>query len=144
MGTLFTMSAEKDDQNQAQEEDATELQFPKEFENAETLLNSEVFMLLEHRRAQNENADEDTEMNEVFIKTLAYTERFSRFRNRETIAQVRGLLSKKKLHKFELASLANLCPETAEEARKLVPSLEGRFDDEDLQQILDEIKTHRS
>ena len=27
----------------------------------------------------------------------------------------------KKLHKFELASLANLCPESADEAKALVP-----------------------
>ena len=32
-----------------------------------------------------------------------------------------SLLSKKKLHKFELACLANACPETAEEARSLIP-----------------------
>lgn len=61
-----------------------------EFEAAETLLNSEVFMLLEHRKAQNENADDDQEMSDVFMKTLNYTQRFSRFKNRETIAQVRG------------------------------------------------------
>ena len=33
----------------------------------------------------------------------------------------------KKLHKFELAALANLCPESPEEARSLIPSLEGRL-----------------
>lgn len=27
----------------------------------------------------------------------------------------------KKLHKFELAALANLCPENAEEAKSLIP-----------------------
>ena len=32
-----------------------------------------------------------------------------------------SLLSKKNLHKFELACLANLCPETAEEAKALIP-----------------------
>ena len=32
-----------------------------------------------------------------------------------------SLLGKKKLHKFELACLANLCPETAEEAKALIP-----------------------
>mgnify|MGYP001464979184 CR=1 FL=1 len=41
--------------------------------------------------------------------------RFSKFRNRETIASIRTLLMQKKLHKFELAALANLCPESAEE-----------------------------
>jgi hypothetical protein len=30
-------------------------------------------------------------------------------------------LMQKTLHKFELAALANLCPETAEEAKALVP-----------------------
>ena len=32
-----------------------------------------------------------------------------------------SLLSKKKLHKFELVCLANLCPDTAEEAKALIP-----------------------
>jgi len=37
-----------------------------------------------------------------------------------------------------------LCPETAEEAKSLIPSVEGRFEDEELQQCLDDIKTKRS
>ena len=61
-----------------------------EFEHAETLLNSEVRMLLEHRKQQNEAQEEEQELSEVFMKTLNYTERFSRFKNRETIADVRG------------------------------------------------------
>lgn len=47
------------------EEDASQLSFPPEFENAETLLNSEVQMLLEHRKSQNENADDEQELSEV-------------------------------------------------------------------------------
>ncbi|XP_071840294.1 DNA-directed RNA polymerase II subunit RPB4-like [Apostichopus japonicus] len=129
---------------QQQEEDATELKFPKEFENAETLLNSEVKMLLEHRKQQNESQEEEQELSEVFMKTLNYTERFSRFKNRETIADVRALLQQQDLHKFELASLANLCPESAEEAKALIPSLEAKFEDKDLQDILDNIQTKRS
>uniref|UniRef100_A0A9L0R3I5 RNA polymerase II subunit D n=1 Tax=Equus caballus TaxID=9796 RepID=A0A9L0R3I5_HORSE len=82
------------------------------FETAETLLNSEVHMLLEHRKQQNESAEDEQELSEVFMKTLNYTARFSRFKNRETIASVR--------------------------------SLEGRFEDEELQQILDDIQTKRS
>lgn len=62
--------------------------FP-EFENAETLLNSEVHMLLEHRKQQNESAEDEQELSEVFMKTLNYTARFSRFKNRETITAVR-------------------------------------------------------
>ena len=125
---------------QQQDEDAAELTFPKvskykreiiyffnltqffqEFENAETLLISEVHMLLEHRKQQNEQAEDEQELSEVFMKTLNYTQRFAKFRNRETIASIRSLLMSKKLHKFELAALANLCPESPEEARSLIP-----------------------
>lgn len=55
-----------------------------------------------------------------------------------------SLLCQKKLHKFELAALGNLCPDGAEEAKALIPSLEGRFEDEELRQILDDIGTKRS
>ncbi|XP_022908415.1 DNA-directed RNA polymerase II subunit Rpb4-like isoform X2 [Onthophagus taurus] len=126
------------------EEDAADLQFPKEFENAETLLISEVHMLLEHRKAQNESAEDEQEFSDVFMKTLTYTDRFRKFKNKEVISAVRNLLSQKKLHKFELAAIANLCPETAEEAKSLIPSLEGRFEDEDLQALLEDIQTKRS
>uniref|UniRef100_T1J3Q6 DNA-directed RNA polymerase II subunit RPB4 n=1 Tax=Strigamia maritima TaxID=126957 RepID=T1J3Q6_STRMM len=138
--------ASKSSQVQAEqtEEDASELQFPKEFENAETLLISEVHMLLDHRKTQNESAEEEQELSDVFMKTLNYTQRFSRFKNRETISAVRSLLTQKKLHKFELAQLANLCPDNPEEAKALVPSLEGRFEEDELSQILDDIQTKRS
>lgn len=78
-------------------------------------------MLLEHRKQQNEQAEDEQELSEVFMKTLNYTQRFAKFRNRETIASIRSLLMSKKLHKFELAALANLCPESPEEARSLIP-----------------------
>ena len=60
-----------------------------EFENAETLLISEVHMLLDHRKVQNEQAEDEQELSDVFMKTLNYTQRFSKFKNRETIASVR-------------------------------------------------------
>lgn len=69
------------------------------------------------------------------------------------------MLTAKRLHRFEIAALANLCPETADEAKgilletnhrvsylflALIPSLEGRFPDEELQQMLDDMATQRS
>lgn len=60
-----------------------------EFESAETLLISEVHMLLEHRKAQNESAEDEQEFSDVFMKTLTYTDRFRKFKNKETIAAVR-------------------------------------------------------
>jgi len=38
-----------------------------------------------------------------------------------------SLLVQKKLHKFELATLANLCPETSEEAKALIPRFVAIF-----------------
>ncbi|CAH1723841.1 DNA-directed RNA polymerase II subunit Rpb4-like [Aphis gossypii] len=130
--------------NTAVDEDAALLQFPKEFENAETLLISEVNMLLKFRKNQNESAEEEQEFSEVFNKTLTYTEQCSKFKNKETIVAVRNLLASKKLHKFELASIGNLCPQLADEAKSLIPSLEDRFDDDELQQILDDIQAKLS
>ena len=132
----------------AAEENAAELQFPKEFESSETktLLISEVHILLEHRKQQNESAEEEQEFSEVFMKTLNYTQRFAKFKNMDNIASVRQLLTNKKIHKFEMAQLANLCPENPEEAKSLIPSLEaeGRFTDDELATILDDIQTKRS
>ncbi len=75
------------------EEDASELRFPKEFEQAgcDALMISEVFLLLDHRRKQSETKDDiDDELGEVFVKTLDYCRRLSKFKSRETIRAVRG------------------------------------------------------
>jgi len=127
-----------------QEEDATDLQFPKEFENAETLLISEVHKLLMYRKKTNENQEEEQELNERFTKTLNYCVRFSKFENRMTIKAIRTMLTQKKFHKFEAAAIANLCPETPEEAKALIPSLASRFDDEELRVFLEDMATQRS
>ena len=80
-------------------------------------------------------------MSNVFSKTLSYTQCFSKFTNQETISEVRKILTQKKLHKFEIAMMANLCPTSVEEARVLIPSLEGRYDDEELKQLLDDLNS---
>lgn len=49
-------------------------------------------MLLDHRKRQNESADEEQEFSEVFMKTYAYTDSFRKFKNKETIAAVRRLV----------------------------------------------------
>lgn len=46
-------------------------------------------MLLAHRKAQNEKAEDEQELSEVFVKTFAYTDHFRKFRNRETIQSIR-------------------------------------------------------
>ncbi|VDM81679.1 unnamed protein product, partial [Strongylus vulgaris] len=80
----------------------------------------------------------------VFIKTLNYARRLSRFKNRETIKAVRAIFSQKPLHKFEVAQIVNLCPESAEEAKALIPSLENKLEDDDLDEILRDLHSRRS
>ncbi|VDP21466.1 unnamed protein product [Soboliphyme baturini] len=94
------------------------------FENAETLFISEVYLLLECRRHQSESMDDNFYMSEFVMKTFDYTQEIGKFKNRDTIRALRQLLSAKNLHKFEIAQLANLCPETAEEAKALIPRYE--------------------
>jgi DNA-directed RNA polymerase subunit F len=48
------------------------------------------------------------------------------------------VLERYPLHSFEAAQIANLCPETAEEARTLIPSLRGQ-DEHQLQALLDDL-----
>lgn len=120
-----------------EEEDAATLKFPKEFESAETLTISEVLKILESRKEQSDKTDSGQKLNEVFVKTLEHCKTFNRLGdNKERIHAVRRILQSKKLHKFELAQLANLLPDEAEEARTLIPSLEHNFQDEELTEIL--------
>lgn len=120
-----------------EEEDAALLKFPKEFENAETLTISEVLKILENRQEQTDKTDSGQKLNEVFIKTLDHCKTFNKLgENKEKIHAVRRMLQTKRLHKFELAQLANLCPDSAEEARTFIPSLENNFQDEELTEIL--------
>lgn len=88
--------------------------------------------------------------NNYFQKSLNYTKRFLKFESEKTIREVRSILhavqwkmtdnreapnkeqksasnidvSNTCLHKFEIAAIANLCPQTAEEARSLIPTLD--------------------
>ncbi|KAA3674819.1 DNA-directed RNA polymerase II subunit RPB4 [Paragonimus westermani] len=122
-------------------------------EKMQTILNrlSDVVGLYHVRFApsekeQNESATvHELELAPAFTKTLNYATQFSKFNNRETIESVRSLLSQKRFHGFELAAIANLLPDSAEECKALIPSLDSsRFTEEDLQQLLDEIQSKRS
>lgn len=51
---------------------------------------SEVYLLLSHRKEQNELKDDIDEMNEKFLLTMDYTQRFAKFKKRELVRAVRG------------------------------------------------------
>lgn len=56
-----------------------------------------------------------------FEKTLTYVNHLSPLTNPETIKEARKILSSTALEPFEIAQLANLLPERAEEAKTLIP-----------------------
>lgn len=144
-----------------EQEDAADLKFGDDFLDgkAKPLFNAEVFFLLE---AQKETEQEDEDMmdrssSEMFQKTLMYCQKFSNFKTKDAARDVRRALENKQLFRdWEIACLANLCPDQWEEARYLIRSLDGRtelpgkgivrdkLDDSLLQDILDEINVLKS
>ncbi|KNZ62723.1 DNA-directed RNA polymerase II subunit D [Puccinia sorghi] len=114
-----------------QEEDASQLKLGKDvgsiiiimtrsisdFDMAGCLSISEVKLLLE-QRAQ----PADTASVKVYKKTHEYVNQFARFNSTDSAQAARQILSKDtNLKPFELAQLASLCPEEAEEAKSLIP-----------------------
>lgn len=94
-------------------------------------------------------------------KTLDYLEVFARFKDEENIKAVERLLnSHTELEMFERSQLGmfprivsivfadtgtgSLCCDNAEEAKSLIPSLQNKISDGDLQELLDELTKLRN
>lgn len=111
-----------------------------DFQDVDTLTLSEAALVLNalvsKRRADRKNVNE----TEMLGATLKYLDNFARFTQKENVEAVERLLSAHKdLAKFERAQLGSLCCENADEAKTLIPSLQDKIKDEDLQDLLDEI-----
>ncbi|KAL0784181.1 hypothetical protein Bca101_000426 [Brassica carinata] len=108
-----------------EEENDAELKIGDEFLKAKCLMNCEVSLILEHKYEQLQQVSEDpmNQVSQVFEKSLQ-------------------ILSRHQLTEFELCVLGNLCPETAEEAVAMVPSLKtkGRaHSDEAIEKMLNDL-----
>ncbi|KAH8820295.1 HRDC-like protein [Xylogone sp. PMI_703] len=124
---------------QGDEEAAAELKLG-EFQDVDALTHSEAALvinaLVAKRRMDRKNVNE----TEMLLKTTEYLDHFARFKRKENVEAVERLLSAhKELAKFERAQLGSLCCDTAEEAKTLIPSLQDKISDDDLQELLDEI-----
>ena len=79
-------------------------------------------------------------MERVLTKTIDYLDAFARFKQKENVEAVERLLnSQHQLSKFERAALGSLCPEGIEEAKTLIPSLQDKIGDDELQELLEEM-----
>jgi len=125
-----------------EDEDAAELKLGPDFTESLCILNSEAAILLEFSQQTHESTESETELSSVFLKTLVYVKRFSKYKNKTAVKEVRSLLTKKGLEEYEIASLSNLCPESCEEAKVLIPSLAKKFTDEELDSILNDLKNY--
>ncbi|KAI5969381.1 RPB4 [Candida margitis] len=88
--------------------------------------------------------------NEVIHKTLNYLTNFARFKNRSSCETVEKLLNDfnehctEYLHPFEIAQLGTLECEDAEEAKSLIPSLQNKVSDVQLQSLLTELRKYQT
>ncbi|KAK3618692.1 RNA polymerase B [Elasticomyces elasticus] len=133
------------------DEEATSTLRLGEMDNTPCLSVAECHELLS-RLAEKENRSNPggKANSDVYLKTREYVGIFARFKDSKTVTQV-DVISSALLGKgerggvtaFERAQLATLCCDTAEEARTLIPSLEGKLDDETLQGVLDDMSKLR-
>lgn len=88
---------------------------------------------------------DDPQPPAMTVKAMEYAARFATNKNRDTLVKMREMLAKHHLTEVELGLVANLSVETADEARKLVPTLDDheRFTDEQLDSMLKELATYR-
>ena len=128
-----------------EEEDASELKLGHDFVKAKCLMNAEVAIVLQRKYEQLQQLADDpsAQISQVFEKSLQYVKRVSRYSNPDAVKQVREVLTRNQLHEFELCVIGNLCPDTMEEAKALVPSItkRGRMDDDSIETMLTDLAT---
>ncbi|KAI3930715.1 hypothetical protein MKX01_037161 [Papaver californicum] len=130
--------------SEQEEENAAELKLGEEFLKAKCLMNCEVALILDRKydQLQAMSSDPMSQISQVFEKSQQYVKRFSRYRKADAVRQVREILSRYQLAEFELCVLGNLCPETADEAKAMVPSIttkERGCTDENIEKMLGDL-----
>eukprot|EP00003_Mantamonas_plastica_P027341 TRINITY_DN5846_c0_g2_i4.p1 TRINITY_DN5846_c0_g2~~TRINITY_DN5846_c0_g2_i4.p1 ORF type:complete len:139 (-),score=35.23 TRINITY_DN5846_c0_g2_i4:426-818(-) len=121
----------------AEQEDAATLNLGEEFQDAEqTLCTSELYFLLSKINGDREGKGEA--VNKTLTDTLQYATDFNRFSSVAQTENIRNILSNHDLEPFEISSIMNLLPESADEAKELVPSLK-RMEDMTIEDMLEEM-----
>lgn len=114
-------------------------------DQADPLFLGEVSFLLDTVENAHHQKQLGGDINPVMKKAHQYASLFDAFQNAETAATVRDQLTKvePKLHPFEIVQLATLVPTSSEEAKVIIPTLADKFDDDELQDVLDGLATLR-
>lgn len=103
------------------------------FNNADHLLICQVGLEME------KFASGDQKFPDTFHSLLDYIRQVNKLKTQSVVDEVLDIFNNcETIHQFEKACLVNLLPETVEEARALIPTLD--VPDEDLQHILTNLK----
>jgi len=115
------------------------------------LMISEVGFVLQEKLEQlemmNEHSCVPVQTSEIFQKTMEYCQQFGRYRNPESLRQLRSTLGRYRLTDLEMCQFVNLCPSSIDEARCLIPTIldKGRnISDEDIEKIINDLDRIRS
>lgn len=126
-------------------EDASKLEFGPKFQlsKAQPLLYAEVTALLE---ARVKNFDKYAVQNHLLKPTLEYCKRLEPQANQEITKQKRAIFEdlNTPMHPFELVQMANLSPDTSEEAFFLIPTLTDRYDAEAIDRLIQNMSILKS
>lgn len=120
------------DDNSSEDDSESDIEEEKELLRAETREKElqSIDRLLEQTTTGN---------NKDLKNTMEYLTNFSRFRDQETVAAVIQLLKGTGLHPFEIAQLGTLACDTADEAKTIIPSLNNKISDDELERLLKEL-----
>ena len=113
------------------------------FSDQKAMTISEVAIALEQYTQERMLRDPSYQPNILVAKTLEYTNTIATYKNADTVRKIRSVLAEAGMTEHELAMVANLQLQTAEEAKKLIPTLTDRFTDDDLNKILLEVENYR-
>jgi|MDTA01.2.fsa_nt_gb DNA-directed RNA polymerase II subunit RPB4 len=140
----------------------------------QAMANAEVALVLAEKRQR--DPAKDYNKNKAFLASEDYTNRVAQFRDKDAVTEVRAVLEKKEFTEvsrprtrrarppasspppaasrrrrsaqFEMAQLANLCPQDIQEAKTLIPTLENmsdrNLDDSQLSEVLDQLQQLQS
>ncbi|CAD0048820.1 unnamed protein product [Aureobasidium pullulans] len=118
------------------DEEATAILRLGEFQQVPALNLSEARTIINAVTTRRRNIKQKVSESETLLKTQEYLELFARFKQQEHVTAVEQLLTTRtELERFERSQL---------EAKTLVPSLEGKISDDDLQELLDEMMKLRN
>jgi DNA-directed RNA polymerase II subunit RPB4 len=129
-----------------------ELNLPPEFAESNKLSIPEVAIILKRIKKEFEDSARDrgiykiesTRASALLDKSLDYATRFNKFSDCDVITKIRQTLENFDLSDTEIALLTNLCPNSTEEAKSLIPSLYRYENNRELRLIIEEINQLRN